>query len=783
METATHLNPSRFWLQFCSHTAANFQINTPGLFYGNMGQCLFFYLLHRQTGKRRYEMWADMLIDKIHARQGDFLTLTSFDNGIAGVGWGIEFLIRNGLIKGNSNDILEDFDMRIFKYLNEYQINSCDLEKGLTGYLLYVSSRLKSVSGDDSRQLLKDLLILIINKLYSIVQSQYASSIKNMDFDLLNPCPVLFYGLTEAAGLNIYNDKIRQLFIQMLRNFDMYKPLLNINKLYMATILQLVLTKVVPDKRLQRQVNILLYSIDFQNIKYEIDAETADAKTGVYAAMRALNLAMRMIPPTAPQYVQIAVTFDEVHCGFKQTLDRLFAARKPDDKFNGLTAGLYSIAFAELLSPMLSATAPAISSSIIAQSLTYCRIFLPDSIAATQQFSIDGLPELEPVRQESITANNADIQTDTANYTEKYGFDLSQSERCNFLAHRTAWKHFMQSNATYCLFIENNTEINTMASDIALTISELPENWDVFFPYDKDTLAENHLSQPDGKTTFNDNTWEYSKPEAYLHGYKFGNSIYLLSRSGADKLLKISTITDRLDHILIGGTLNLCQANVPWLKLSQLHNYEWPDRSRLMLKAAIDACGWTTERLACARKLLKTVSDIARKTGINLVIDAGTLLSYVRHGGIMLWDDDFDLGIEDSQMPAMLRAVGKNRALQWGKFDFRGTPYFKVWFLDGEPVKNFPYSFPFVDLWAYHCSDGKIAYENRNVYPEAPLIDIAYEGIPLKMPANAPEILDSRYADWRTTIRVYTLSHREETFRNRYFCIPITTDINGKMIG
>jgi lantibiotic modifying enzyme len=114
-----------------------------GLLHGLTGITIFYYHLAKVTGIPDYEERADDLIGKVFSD----LSLSvpaDFENGLAGIGWGIEYLVRKGFAEGNTDEILEEADNKIFRILNEETLNSFDLTNGLTGYLIYLIYRLKN---------------------------------------------------------------------------------------------------------------------------------------------------------------------------------------------------------------------------------------------------------------------------------------------------------------------------------------------------------------------------------------------------------------------------------------------------------------------------------------------------------------------------------------------------------------------------------------------------------------------------------------------------------------
>ena len=225
-----------------------------GLMHGNMGLSIFFYHLSRQTNNPEYEKIADGLLDQVFANLSTSVS-ADFENGLAGIGWGIEYLVQNKFAVGNTDEILEDVDNRVFRVLNEETIPSFELGNGLTGFLFYLIIRLKNKSNPSSlaNRINRELLILTINKLDEIVSAQFPSIVKEMNFDLFWRFPVLVYGLLEAYRLDIYNVKIINMVRQWLPYIEGYLPSLNINRLYMSLVLYR-LAILIPERRLIKQV-------------------------------------------------------------------------------------------------------------------------------------------------------------------------------------------------------------------------------------------------------------------------------------------------------------------------------------------------------------------------------------------------------------------------------------------------------------------------------------------------------------------------------------------------
>jgi hypothetical protein len=83
------------------------------------------------------------IIDSIFASVGNIHEL-NIPNGVCGVGWGVEYLIQNQLMDGDTDDILADLDRLIFRQ----DIDAVASSLYFSDILKYVTVRLTSCCGE-----------------------------------------------------------------------------------------------------------------------------------------------------------------------------------------------------------------------------------------------------------------------------------------------------------------------------------------------------------------------------------------------------------------------------------------------------------------------------------------------------------------------------------------------------------------------------------------------------------------------------------------------------------
>lgn len=130
------------WMQSCANHLmlnSNF-ISNLGLYHGKMGIVLFFSQYANYTRNVLYDDFAEYLLDQICDEIHDKLPY-DIEDGLCGIGWGIEYLFQKKIMQGDPNHILADIDAKIME-LNPQKMQDKSLRNGLEGIIYYVTCRL-----------------------------------------------------------------------------------------------------------------------------------------------------------------------------------------------------------------------------------------------------------------------------------------------------------------------------------------------------------------------------------------------------------------------------------------------------------------------------------------------------------------------------------------------------------------------------------------------------------------------------------------------------------------
>jgi hypothetical protein len=168
-----------------------------GLLNGKTGISIFFYHYARYTGIKRYDDFAGELINEIY-KEINRRTPCDFEDGLCGIGWGLEYLIQNHFVAASSNEVLRELDKRITEW-DVRRIEDYTLETGLKGIACYASIRYRNWKNENSYinpEYLSDLVealkkgkeqecTSLINEVQMILENKDIVSAYNPVFEIL----------------------------------------------------------------------------------------------------------------------------------------------------------------------------------------------------------------------------------------------------------------------------------------------------------------------------------------------------------------------------------------------------------------------------------------------------------------------------------------------------------------------------------------------------------------------------------------------------------------------
>jgi|GEM_PF-974339 len=278
---------------FCSKENTDYS-----LFYGKVGLSIYFYVWSRsgsENEKQKYIALADELLQDISNRIGDKIIEPSLPNGLSGIALGLQYLVDNKFVVGNSDEILVDIDDTIFRQIAHSTKLNISIENGILGYLIYLifrSNRKYSKFNSANNEMFTQLIIKLINDLStSIEDNEYAGS-DPMGFNLFWELPMLLICLGTLKKLAIYNIKVDRILESISHNVLSLYPRMHYNRLHLLVGIDYVLREVAIPEWIEHS-NLLRNGIDINRIinveMKEKDIQVVNGIPGVYLLIRHYN--------------------------------------------------------------------------------------------------------------------------------------------------------------------------------------------------------------------------------------------------------------------------------------------------------------------------------------------------------------------------------------------------------------------------------------------------------------------------------------------------------------
>lgn len=184
-------------------------VGNPGLLCGQMGAAIFMFHYARYTNDESYEDYGCELIDSIQKKISRRSAM-DYMVGNTGIGTGISYLIKNRFLKAEDNDVLSEFDIRVFQELLFRKNNQVNLFFGVSGWLRYFYFRIKEHKDRQD----EDCIRILDNKHYlmHIIDYFYLIKTNNNTVD----CAEILSVLYDLYELDIFPTKIEKLMCYYL---------------------------------------------------------------------------------------------------------------------------------------------------------------------------------------------------------------------------------------------------------------------------------------------------------------------------------------------------------------------------------------------------------------------------------------------------------------------------------------------------------------------------------------------------------------------------------------
>jgi len=279
-------------------------LSNPGLFNGKTGICIYFFHLAAVTGNLRYREFAVQLWAETSSGLN---TVTSVDleDGLAGIGWGIEYLVRQKYLRPDPEDLLRMIDDKLFKelsfgILDQHERHIHQLI-GITFYLLARIKRQVGDSGKENRDLQEYLLCIIVNMLESVISTNRNILTEPPLFNLGWYLPVFLVLLREMEQVQGYRAKIRHIVDGLSPYVLSCLPVLHSHRLALALGIRKLDEHLRPDKW-QQHALLLERSIDWKILTGEFRNKSIDVGYGLTGVLFLLNELEKYTGTLLPSY-------------------------------------------------------------------------------------------------------------------------------------------------------------------------------------------------------------------------------------------------------------------------------------------------------------------------------------------------------------------------------------------------------------------------------------------------------------------------------------------------
>ena len=274
-----------------AHETAGLNIET-----GKTGICLYFFMLADSLKNKKYQQWAEELLKEIYGQLDQDMSIKTIRE-IMQVGIGFYFLLKRKYVEGNINQVLEDVDNALFRWMSSSKPLTYEMA-GFLHILYYLYLRIeKQKPNSNSLFLMEELTIKAFNDVYASLNSAFYD--EPVLFYLGYKLPLFLYVLSKIHSLGFYNYRIDEVIKEIAGLIQSRIPVLHANRLYLLWSL-VNLKQTTGFTFWDEQINIIYHNINVQKIvEQELRDKqvfVTDGVAGIYLLLNALEKTDYKIP-------------------------------------------------------------------------------------------------------------------------------------------------------------------------------------------------------------------------------------------------------------------------------------------------------------------------------------------------------------------------------------------------------------------------------------------------------------------------------------------------------
>ena len=243
-------------------------------------------------------MKAEQLLDQILLRDLSPNQSIDIEDGLAGVGIGVTWLIQNKFVDGDLNKLLQVIDDAIYRRI-VFLKNPTQFSPNLLLHLtVYLYIRLKEQTDQRTSILYQDLIIKVLNMLFSQINNEFL--IESYSFSLYHyQLPVLLLMFSKLLDAGFYNERIFRMLDILRLNILSRFPLLHSNRLFLLWGMLHLMPYVQNNSSWSNYVQLLFREINLNEI---LDNEMTGRKIFISNGITMVYILLHAINSSFPDY-------------------------------------------------------------------------------------------------------------------------------------------------------------------------------------------------------------------------------------------------------------------------------------------------------------------------------------------------------------------------------------------------------------------------------------------------------------------------------------------------